>query len=122
MCDCSVDSIPPTRLPARAAETLWQSTVKEPVFIVAVLFAYLYFVLKCGPAFMKNRQPYKLRSLMLVYNAFQVLFNCFMVYKVRSIRMPEATVNHSYTTQSTVRQRHLLQQQNRQQLDVRDQR
>ncbi|XP_061390104.1 elongation of very long chain fatty acids protein 7-like [Musca vetustissima] len=47
-----------------------------PVFsIVAV---YLLFVLKIGPTFMKNRKPYQLKNIMIVYNAFQVCYSIWM--------------------------------------------
>ncbi|XP_075150977.1 elongation of very long chain fatty acid james bond protein [Haematobia irritans] len=47
-----------------------------PVFsIVAV---YLMIVLKIGPAFMKNRQPYQLKNIMVAYNAFQVCYSIWM--------------------------------------------
>lgn len=56
-----------------------------PVFsIVAV---YLLFVLKIGPAFMKNRKPYQLKNIMIVYNAFQV---CYSIWMCRTVSMRKA--------------------------------
>lgn len=47
-----------------------------------MLLAYLAFVLKIGPAFMKNRPAMELRNSMIVYNGVQVLFSMFLVWKV----------------------------------------
>lgn len=51
-----------------------------PVFII--VGAYLLFVLKIGPDMMKNREPYKLKNVMLFYNLFQTFYNAFMLYWV----------------------------------------
>jgi len=40
-----------------------------------ILVAYLLFVLKLGKIFMKNRKPYDLKTVLKVYNIFQVLYN-----------------------------------------------
>ncbi|XP_049874311.1 elongation of very long chain fatty acids protein 4-like [Pectinophora gossypiella] len=49
-----------------------------PYPIVTILVAYLLFVLKLGPQFMKNREPFKLNNILLFYNAFQVAFSCYL--------------------------------------------
>ncbi|XP_011863262.1 PREDICTED: elongation of very long chain fatty acids protein AAEL008004-like [Vollenhovia emeryi] len=46
-----------------------------------IIFAYLYFVLSCGPRFMKNRSPYSLRIFMKLYNIVQVLGNAWVIYE-----------------------------------------
>jgi len=43
--------------------------------ILILLSSYLIFVLKLGPIFMENREPFKLRGALKVYNIFQILFN-----------------------------------------------
>ncbi|KAH8372264.1 hypothetical protein KR093_010850, partial [Drosophila rubida] len=43
--------------------------------IVAILVAYLAFVVKLGRIFMEHRKPYDLKNVLLVYNIFQVLYN-----------------------------------------------
>lgn len=45
-----------------------------------IIFSYLYFVLKCGPEFMKTRKPYDLKSFIWYYNLFQILSNAWIVY------------------------------------------
>ncbi|XP_017125874.1 elongation of very long chain fatty acids protein F [Drosophila elegans] len=47
----------------------------SPWPILLILVAYLLFVLKLGKIFMKNRQAYDLRTVLKVYNIFQVLYN-----------------------------------------------
>lgn len=50
--------------------------------ILTVLSAYLYFVLKWGPSYMKNRKPFELRTVMLIYNAIQVIYNIILASMV----------------------------------------
>ncbi|CAH1395681.1 unnamed protein product [Nezara viridula] len=40
--------------------------------------AYLYFVVFLGPKMMENRKPFKLNSVLIVYNAAQTLFSLIM--------------------------------------------
>ncbi|XP_017077179.1 elongation of very long chain fatty acids protein F [Drosophila eugracilis] len=47
----------------------------SPWPIILILMAYLLFVLKLGKVFMRNRKPYDLRTVLRVYNIFQVLYN-----------------------------------------------
>lgn len=47
--------------------------------ICVVLSCYLYFVLKAGIRFMENKKPYKLNTVILVYNIFTVIFNLYMI-------------------------------------------
>lgn len=47
-----------------------------PVILVEI--AYVSFVFRIGPWFMKNREPYKLTSVLRYYNIMQILFNAFM--------------------------------------------
>ncbi|XP_063839357.1 very long chain fatty acid elongase 7-like isoform X1 [Ostrinia nubilalis] len=49
-------------------------------FLVCLVAAYLLFVKKIGPDFMKNREPYKLKNTILVYNAIQVVLSAVFVY------------------------------------------
>ena len=41
------------------------------------LFQLLKFQV-AGPKFMENREPYEIRKLMIVYNAFQTVFSFWM--------------------------------------------
>ena len=44
--------------------------------------AYVYFVKSLGPKMMKDRAAYQLKSLIIVYNAVQVIASGWIVYKV----------------------------------------
>lgn len=44
-----------------------------PSLVLAIIVAYLVFVLKIGPEFMRNRKPYNLRMVARIYNVFQVM-------------------------------------------------
>lgn len=59
--------------------------IGSPVMIPLILFSYLYFVLKCGPEFMKNRKPYNLKTFVRFYNIFQVITNTYLVYSLLNI-------------------------------------
>ncbi|XP_052122254.1 elongation of very long chain fatty acids protein 1 isoform X3 [Frankliniella occidentalis] len=52
---------------------------RSPLPVLAIVGAYLYFSLSYGPRFMKNRQPFKLERVMLVYNAVQVVWCAYLV-------------------------------------------
>lgn len=43
---------------------------------------YYWIVRYGGPAFMKDREPYNLKTPMLIYNLFQTIFNIWLFYKV----------------------------------------
>uniref|UniRef100_A0A0K8UQL3 Uncharacterized protein n=1 Tax=Bactrocera latifrons TaxID=174628 RepID=A0A0K8UQL3_BACLA len=47
-----------------------------PVILIEI--AYVSFVFRIGPWFMKNREPYKLTSILRYYNIMQILFNAVM--------------------------------------------
>jgi len=64
----------------------------SPVPTVLIVLLYLYIVVIFGPRMMANRKPYKLRGVLLVYNAFQVVFSLGMLYEVR---IPQL-VDHHY--------------------------
>ncbi|XP_072940389.1 very long chain fatty acid elongase 1-like [Epargyreus clarus] len=50
----------------------WPFVVKPPVGI-AILVLYAVLVLKWGPKWMKNRQPFNLDKILIVYNIVQIL-------------------------------------------------
>ncbi|XP_046803157.1 elongation of very long chain fatty acids protein 7-like [Lucilia cuprina] len=47
------------------------------LFIVGV---YVLVVLKIGPMFMSKRKPYNIKSIIQVYNIFQILMNLYIYY------------------------------------------
>lgn len=54
--------------------------VGNPLYICSIVFAYAYFVLKCGAKFMEKREPYSLKSFIFYYNIFQIVSNSTIVY------------------------------------------
>lgn len=71
---------------------------------VALCCSYYLIVRILGPAYMKNREPFDLRNIMLVYNLFQTLFNAWLVYKVAWLWLSHynwqcqpVDYSHSYT-------------------------
>ncbi|XP_072744134.1 very long chain fatty acid elongase 4-like [Anoplolepis gracilipes] len=66
-------------------EKLDQRVVELPLiessyYVPLIIFAYLYFVLSYGPRFMKNRQPYSLKTFIKLYNIIQIVLNAWLVY------------------------------------------
>lgn len=53
-----------------------------PFFGILTIIVYSNLVTSILPKFMKNREPYNLKSFILVYNAFQIVFNGIIVVKV----------------------------------------
>uniref|UniRef100_A0A2S2QWI8 Elongation of very long chain fatty acids protein n=1 Tax=Sipha flava TaxID=143950 RepID=A0A2S2QWI8_9HEMI len=51
----------------------------SPWPVITILAAYLYFVLKIGPEFMKYRRPMNIDRVVMVYNIIQVLFSLYIV-------------------------------------------
>jgi GNS1/SUR4 family len=62
-------------LDKRVKDWLFMSNPFKPVTIIAV---YLFVVLKWGPKFMENRQPFKLDLLIKCYNLLQVAFCAYI--------------------------------------------
>nr|XP_018901840.1 PREDICTED: elongation of very long chain fatty acids protein AAEL008004-like [Bemisia tabaci] len=48
--------------------------------VLALVIAYLVFVLKVGPKFMENRKPLNIKGIILAYNFFQMINNGWIVY------------------------------------------
>lgn len=60
--------------------------MKSPLPICSILLFYLYFVLKLGPKWMENKKPYEMKWLMVLYNAYQVLFCTWLCAQVNYLR------------------------------------
>ncbi|XP_046663130.1 elongation of very long chain fatty acids protein 4-like [Homalodisca vitripennis] len=70
--------------------------VKTPVPVVSVIVVYLIFVLKVGPNYMKNKDPFELKRLMLFYNLLQVAYNVWMLHLIFSSSSAVTyLINHS---------------------------
>ncbi|CAH0728005.1 unnamed protein product, partial [Brenthis ino] len=55
--------------------------MSTPGPILMILAAYLLFVMKVGPALMHKREPFKMTSGLVLYNALQVILSAYMVQK-----------------------------------------
>lgn len=53
--------------------------MSSPLPVLAIVCAYAAFVLYIGPKHMKNRAPYKIENLIIVYNAVQVVYSAYIV-------------------------------------------
>ncbi|KAJ8918566.1 hypothetical protein NQ315_013071 [Exocentrus adspersus] len=52
--------------------------IRHPFHGLGILALYLYFVNSWGPKFMKNREPWKLTKLLIIYNFLQVLVSGYI--------------------------------------------
>lgn len=57
--------------------------MSSPFPMLAIVGAYLYFVLKLGPKMMESRKPFKLDKVIIVFNILQILACSFLVIQVR---------------------------------------
>ena len=51
-----------------------------PGILATIMLLWLIFVTKIGPNLMKNRKPFVLREILIVYNLILVLINIYFVY------------------------------------------
>lgn len=56
--------------------------MSTPWPVLSILIVYMLFVLKLGPKMMENREPFKIKRIMMVYNIVQTVYNIFIVSKV----------------------------------------
>lgn len=59
--------------------------METPLPTVALVVAYLAWVLVIGPLYMRDRKPLQLRNTLIYYNAFQVLISAYMFYEVSQL-------------------------------------
>lgn len=52
-----------------------------PVPLLTILITYLYFCTSAGPRWMKDRKPFDLKYVLMVYNMLQVVFSVWLVYE-----------------------------------------
>lgn len=57
--------------------------MSNPFMMFGILAAYLYFTLKWGPNFMKNRKPFDLSNILIIYNIIQIIFCARLVLQVK---------------------------------------
>ena len=58
--------------------------MSSPFPTLAICLTYVWTVAWLGPRWMKNRQPYNVQKLLIVYNFAQVIFSLFLFYRVSS--------------------------------------
>ncbi|XP_063704326.1 very long chain fatty acid elongase 4-like [Culicoides brevitarsis] len=60
--------------------------MKSPGPVFFILISYLSFVLFIGPRFMRNRKPFELKTIIIAYNAMQVVISAFLVTRIFDTR------------------------------------
>lgn len=58
--------------------------MSTPWPMLSILTVYGIFVLKIGPMMMKNREPFNIKYILMIYNFTQTLYNMFIVSEVSS--------------------------------------
>ncbi|VVC28055.1 ELO family, conserved site,ELO family [Cinara cedri] len=53
--------------------------MSTPWPMLSILTVYLLFVLKLGPELMQNREPFKIKYIMMIYNLIQTIYNMYIV-------------------------------------------
>jgi len=56
--------------------------LSNPIPVTVLTLAWLVFVLKLGPAMMRNRKPFTLRGFIFSINVLQVVLNAYVTYEV----------------------------------------
>ncbi|XP_028048381.1 elongation of very long chain fatty acids protein 1 [Monomorium pharaonis] len=56
--------------------------LSSPIPIIFISLVYIYIVYFIGPQFMRNRQPYSLKTFMQCYNFFQIIANSWLVFNI----------------------------------------
>ncbi|XP_075225871.1 uncharacterized protein LOC142327007 [Lycorma delicatula] len=65
--------------------------MSTPTYTFAILGFYLYFCLFLGPRLMRNRKPFELDKVMIVYNVIQIVSNIYLFYKVAAAVISSST-------------------------------
>lgn len=52
--------------------------MKSPVPIFSIALLYMLTILVIGPRFMKNREPFQINKVIIVYNLIQILFSGYI--------------------------------------------
>lgn len=55
--------------------------VSGPGPLLMIVVSYVYFSTSAGPRYMRDKKPYDLRNVMIVYNFSQVLASLYLVYE-----------------------------------------
>lgn len=55
--------------------------VSSPGPVLMIIVTYIYFCVSAGPRYMKDKKPYDLKNILIIYNFIQVLLSCYLVYE-----------------------------------------
>lgn len=58
--------------------------LSSAISMFSIIAGYLYVVKILLPDFMRNRKPFKIRKILIVYNIFQITSNAYIAYEVVS--------------------------------------
>ena len=53
----------------------------NPLWTILICLGYFYFVKVLGPKLMQNRPAFELKRILMVYNAFQIVFNFWLFWE-----------------------------------------
>ena len=67
--------------------------MSNPLYTVFICAAYVYAVKIAGPNYMKDRQPYNIKSFLVIYNAFQVVFSGYIFIGVWNLTQYTTSAN-----------------------------
>ncbi|XP_011877824.1 PREDICTED: elongation of very long chain fatty acids protein AAEL008004-like [Vollenhovia emeryi] len=80
--------------------------VSSPFPLLLLTVGYLYFVLYAGPRYMKNRTPFKLRTVILIYDLIQILANLWLLKRQFEagcfVFLTELTVKNCWTQYASI--------------------
>lgn len=54
----------------------------SPIYVIVIVVSYMSFVLYFGPKWMKDREAFKLKYVIIAYNLVQVYYNFWMTQEV----------------------------------------
>ncbi|KAG5875512.1 hypothetical protein JTB14_012734 [Gonioctena quinquepunctata] len=68
--------------------------------LVGYIGFYLHFVQVLGPKLMKNRPPFDIKILLIVYNSLQIVFNLWLTYELSYMfwKFHDGCVSIDYST------------------------
>ncbi|XP_012524535.1 elongation of very long chain fatty acids protein [Monomorium pharaonis] len=68
--------------------------MESPSPMLCIVGAYLLFVLKIGPKMMEKRPAFQLNTVMIAYNAFQVLFSIWLTSLILNVNIKQLFSAH----------------------------
>ncbi|XP_071580013.1 very long chain fatty acid elongase 7-like isoform X2 [Temnothorax nylanderi] len=76
--------------------------MESPGPMLYIVGAYLIFVLKAGPKMMEKRPAFQLNTVMILYNAFQVLFSIWLTNLTLNVDIKYLFSAHGCDTQDYI--------------------